>query len=49
LQEYLDRERRRLYVAMTRARDRMVLTYAGGQPSRFLADIPAAYLTREAA
>lgn len=47
LQDYLERERRRLYVAMTRARDRVYLTYAGGQPSRFLADIPEAFLDRE--
>jgi superfamily I DNA/RNA helicase len=35
------RERRLLFVAMTRARDSLYLTYSGGQPSRFLCDIEA--------
>jgi superfamily I DNA/RNA helicase/mRNA-degrading endonuclease RelE of RelBE toxin-antitoxin system len=39
-EDYLARERRRLYVAMTRARDLPYITYSEGQPSRFLKDIP---------
>ena len=47
LKDYMARERRRLYVAMTRARDLLYLTYSRGQPSRFLAEVPAHYLRRE--
>jgi superfamily I DNA/RNA helicase len=47
LDDYLARERRLLYVAMTRARDLLYLTSSRGQPSRFLADIPEEYLKRE--
>jgi superfamily I DNA/RNA helicase/mRNA-degrading endonuclease RelE of RelBE toxin-antitoxin system len=46
LEEYLSRERQLLYVAMTRARDRLYLTYSRGQSSRFLNNIPAEYLQR---
>ena len=45
LADYLARERRLLYVAMTRARDLLYLTCSRGQPSRFLADIPNEYLS----
>ena len=48
LEDYLLRERRRLYVAMTRARDLLYVTCSRGQPSRFLADIPREYLSRQA-
>jgi superfamily I DNA/RNA helicase/mRNA-degrading endonuclease RelE of RelBE toxin-antitoxin system len=44
LDDYMARERRRLYVAMTRARDLLYLTYSRGQPSRFLADVPGEFL-----
>ncbi len=47
LEDYMARERRRLYVAMTRARDLLYLTYSRGQPSRFLADVPHEFLRRE--
>ena len=47
LDDYLSRERRLLYVAMTRARDLLYLTCSRGRASRFLAEIPAEYLTRE--
>lgn len=40
LEDYLARERRLLYVAMTRARDLLYLTYSRGTKSRFLEDIP---------
>ena len=40
LEDYLARERRLLYVAMTRARDLLYVTYSRGQPSRFLASVP---------
>ncbi len=46
LEEYLLRERRLLYVAMTRARDLLYLTCSRGQPSRFLENIPNQYLAR---
>jgi superfamily I DNA/RNA helicase/mRNA-degrading endonuclease RelE of RelBE toxin-antitoxin system len=46
LEDYITRERRLLYVAMTRARDLLFLTCSRGQPSRFLSDIPTAYLQR---
>ena len=46
LADHLARERRLLYVAMTRARDRLYLTCSRGQPSRFLADIPQEFLER---
>jgi superfamily I DNA/RNA helicase/Txe/YoeB family toxin of Txe-Axe toxin-antitoxin module len=46
LAAYLEREKRLLYVAMTRARDLLYLTYSRGQPSRFLAQVPEAYLRR---
>jgi len=45
LQEYHQRERRLLYVAMTRARDLLYLSYSRGVKSRFLADVPGEYLT----
>lgn len=44
LAAYLEREKRLLYVAMTRARDLLYLTYSRGQPSRFLAQVPKEYL-----
>ena len=43
LEEHLARERSRLFVAMTRARDRLYITWARGQLSRFLAHVPKAY------
>lgn len=46
LEDYLARERRRLYVAMTRARDLLYLTYSRGQPSRFLNSVPGEFLRR---
>ena len=46
LEEYLLRERRLLYVAMTRARDLLYLTCSRGQPSRFLNNIPGKFLNR---
>jgi len=46
LEDYLARERRRLYVAMTRARDFLYLTCSRGQPSRFLNSVPPEYLQR---
>ena len=46
LDDYLIRERSRLFVAMTRARDQLFLSYARGRPSRFLANVPEAYLAR---
>ncbi len=36
-----------LYVAMTRARDRLYLTCSRGRASRFLSDVPREYLKRE--
>jgi superfamily I DNA/RNA helicase len=45
--DYMARERRLLYVAMTRARDLLYLTCSSGQPSRFLADVPSECLKRE--
>jgi len=47
LEDYLARERRLLYVAMTRARDLLFMTCSRGQPSRFLANLPHQYLRRE--
>jgi superfamily I DNA/RNA helicase/mRNA-degrading endonuclease RelE of RelBE toxin-antitoxin system len=47
LADYMARERRLLYVAMTRARDLLYLTCSRGQPSRFLADVPDECLRRE--
>lgn len=47
LSDYLDRERRLLYVAMTRARDLLYLTCSRGLPSRFLADVPEGCLKTE--
>jgi superfamily I DNA/RNA helicase/mRNA-degrading endonuclease RelE of RelBE toxin-antitoxin system len=44
LEEYLLRERSRLFVAMTRARDELHLTYSRGGASRFLAGLPAEFL-----
>jgi superfamily I DNA/RNA helicase/mRNA-degrading endonuclease RelE of RelBE toxin-antitoxin system len=44
LTDYLEREKRLLYVAMTRARDLLYLTYSRGQPSRFLANVPRDYI-----
>ena len=43
LEDYMLRERSRLFVAMTRARDRLYITYARGQLSRFLASLPDGY------
>ena len=43
LEDYMLRERSRLFVAMTRARDRLYITYARGQLSRFLASLPEGY------
>ena len=47
LEDYLIRERSRLFVAMSRARDRLYLSYARGQPSRFLANVPEEYMARK--
>jgi superfamily I DNA/RNA helicase len=47
LADYLARERRLLYVAMTRARDRLYMACSRGLPSRFLADVPDGYLRTE--
>lgn len=47
LEEYLLRERSLLYVAMTRARDLLYLSYSRGLKSRFLEDIPDDYLLTE--
>jgi superfamily I DNA/RNA helicase/mRNA-degrading endonuclease RelE of RelBE toxin-antitoxin system len=47
LGDYLTRERCRLFVAMTRARDHLYISYARGRASRFLARVPKGYLTRE--
>jgi superfamily I DNA/RNA helicase len=47
LADHMARERRLLYVAMTRARDLLFLTCSRGRASRFLSDIPAEYLRRE--
>ena len=46
LEDYLARERRLLYVAMTRARDLLFLTCSRGRASRFLSDVPGEYLKR---
>jgi superfamily I DNA/RNA helicase/mRNA-degrading endonuclease RelE of RelBE toxin-antitoxin system len=46
LADYLERERRLLYVAMTRARDLLYLTYSRGQPSRFLERVPPEFIRR---
>lgn len=43
LEEYLNRERRLLYVAMTRARDLLYITSSRGQESRFLSIVPKDY------
>ncbi len=43
LEEYLNRERRLLYVAMTRARDLLYITSSRGQESRFLTSVPHEY------
>lgn len=47
LEDYLARERRLLYVAMTRARDLLFITCSRGQPSRFLLNVPDQFLRRE--
>ncbi len=47
LAAYLGRERRLLYVAMTRARDLLYVTCSRGQPSRFLSDVPDGFLRIE--
>jgi superfamily I DNA/RNA helicase/Txe/YoeB family toxin of Txe-Axe toxin-antitoxin module len=44
LEDYLARERRLLYVAMTRARDLLYVTSARGMFSRFLNTIPPKYI-----
>jgi DNA helicase-2/ATP-dependent DNA helicase PcrA len=44
---YLARERRPLYVAMTRARDLLCLTCSRGRASRVVSDVPQAYVRRE--
>lgn len=44
LNDYLEREKRLLYVAMTRARDLLYLTYSRGQHSRFLGQIPKEFI-----
>ena len=46
LEDYMGRERRLLYVAMTRARDLLYLTCSRGRASRFLSDVPGEYLKR---
>ena len=46
LEEHLLRERSRLFVAMTRARDALYLSYSRGTLSRFLSDVPAEFLER---
>lgn len=47
LTHYLALEQRLLYVAMTRARDRLYLTYSRGQSSRFLQTVPTRELIRK--
>jgi superfamily I DNA/RNA helicase len=47
LEDYMARERRLLYVAMTRPRDLLFLTCSRGRASRFLKDVPGEYLKRE--
>ena len=47
LEEHFARERRLLYVAMTRARDLLYLTYSRGMKSRYLSDIPKEMLQLE--
>jgi superfamily I DNA/RNA helicase/Txe/YoeB family toxin of Txe-Axe toxin-antitoxin module len=44
LEDYLAREQRLLYVAMTRARDLLYVTCARGMYSRFLSSIPPTYI-----
>ncbi len=44
LEDSMRRERRLLFVAMTRARDALYVSCSEGQPSRFLADIEAGLL-----
>ena len=46
-EEHDSHERSRLFVAMSRARDRLYLSYAQGQPARFLKNVPAACLIRQ--
>lgn len=46
LEDYIEREKRLLYVAMTRARDLLYITYSRGQSSRFLEKIPNDYINR---
>lgn len=46
LEDYLARERRLLYVAMTRARDILYVTCARGMFSRFLECVPPSYTRR---
>jgi DNA helicase II / ATP-dependent DNA helicase PcrA len=46
LEDYMEREKRLLYVAMTRARDLLYITYSRGQSSRFLEKIPNDYINR---
>jgi superfamily I DNA/RNA helicase len=46
LDDYLERERRLLYVAMTRARDLLYFSYSRGVASRFLNNIPEEMLKR---
>lgn len=47
LEEYLKHERSRLFVAMTRARDLLYITYSRGQISRFLNGIPDSYFSQK--
>ena len=47
LDDCLARERRLLYVAMTRARDFLFLTCSRGRASRFLSSVPGEFLRRE--
>ena len=46
LEDHPLREKSRLFVAMTRARNLLNLSYWRGQPSRFLSSVPAEYLVR---
>lgn len=45
-EDYMAREKRLLYVAMTRARDLLYLTCSEGKPSRFLDNVPEQMLQR---
>ncbi len=47
LEQYLMRMRNLVYVSMTRAKDRLIITYSGNNGSRFLADMdPSLYIAK---